>query len=90
VHLGQQYGTFNQLLLIASCLGIVLLCVSAALMWWKRRPAGGLGVPPLPADRRSLRGVLVLLAIGGVLFPLVGVSLLLMLALDWWWVLRRE
>jgi uncharacterized iron-regulated membrane protein len=90
VHLGQQYGTFNQLLLIASCIGILLLCVSAALMWWKRRPAGGLGVPPLPADRRTLRGVLVLLAIGGVLFPLVGVSLLLMLALDWWWVLRRE
>ncbi|QNH20151.1 PepSY domain-containing protein [Xanthomonas sp. GW] len=90
VHLGQQYGTFNQLLLIVSCLGILLLCVSAGLMWWKRRPAGGLGVPPLPADRRTLRGVLVLLAIGGVLFPLVGVSLLLMLMLDWWWVLRRE
>jgi uncharacterized iron-regulated membrane protein len=90
VHLGQQYGTLNQVLLIVSCLGIVLLCVSAALMWWKRRPAGGLGVPPLPTDRRSLRGVLALLAIGGMLFPLVGVSLLLMLALDWWWVWRRE
>jgi uncharacterized iron-regulated membrane protein len=49
-----------------------------------------LGVPPLPTDRRSLRGVLALLAIGGMLFPLVGVSLLLMLALDWWWVWRRE
>jgi uncharacterized iron-regulated membrane protein len=90
VHLGQQYGTFNQVLLIASCLGIVLLCVSAALMWWKRRPAGGWGVPPLPRDRRTLRGVFALLAIGGALFPLVGASLLLMLALDWWWVLRRE
>lgn len=90
VHLGQQYGTFNQLLLIVSCLGIVLLCVSAALMWWKRRPAGGLGVPPLPAERRTLRVVLALLALGGMLFPLVGASLLLMLALDWWWVLRRE
>lgn len=90
VHLGQQYGTFNQLLLIASCLGIVLLCVSAALMWWKRRPAGGLGVPPLPAERRTLRVVVGLLAIGGVLFPLVGMSLLLMLAVDWCCVLRRE
>ncbi|MDL5366753.1 PepSY domain-containing protein [Xanthomonas sp. NCPPB 2654] len=90
VHLGQQYGTFNQLLLIVSCIGILLLCGSAALMWWKRRPAGGLGVPPLPADQRTLRGVLALLAIGGVLFPLVGVSLVLMLALDWLLVLRRE
>lgn len=89
VHLGQQYGTFNQWLLIASCLAIVVLCASAAAMWWKRRPAGALGVPPLPADRRTLRVVIALLAIGGLLFPLVGVSLLLMLALDWVCVLRR-
>ncbi|MCC4589840.1 PepSY domain-containing protein [Xanthomonas campestris pv. cannae] len=90
VHLGQEYGTLNQLVLIGACLGIVLLCVSAAVMWWKRRPRGGLGVPPLPADRRTLRGVVALLVLGGLLFPLVGLSLLLMLALDWALVLRRE
>lgn len=90
VHLGQEYGVLNQLVLIGACLGIVLLCVSAAVMWWKRRPQGGLGVPPLPADRRTLRGVVALLVLGGLLFPLVGVSLLLMLALDWALVLRRE
>ncbi|WP_267104209.1 PepSY-associated TM helix domain-containing protein, partial [Xanthomonas sacchari] len=90
VHLGQEYGALNQIVLIVACLGIVLLCVSAAVMWWKRRPQGGLGVPPLPADRRTLRGVVALLVLGGMLFPLVGVSLLLMLALDWVLVLRRE
>ncbi|RZL60801.1 MAG: PepSY domain-containing protein [Variovorax sp.] len=82
VHLGQEFGVPNQALLVLACLFIVLLCVSAATMWWKRRPAGGLGVPPLPADRRTLRTVLALLALGGIAFPLVGVSLLVMLALD--------
>jgi uncharacterized iron-regulated membrane protein len=83
VHMGQQYGLANQLVLLAACLAIVMLAVSAAVMWWKRRPAGKLGVPPAPADPRVLRGLIALLAIGGVLFPLVGLSLLVMLALDW-------
>ena len=82
VHMGQEFGVPNQALLVVVCVGIVLLCVSAATMWWKRRPAGGLGVPPLPADRRVLYGLLALLALGGVAFPLVGASLLVMLALD--------
>lgn len=85
-HLGQTFGLVNQLVLLAACAGIVLLAVSAAVMWWKRRPAGRLGVPPLPQDRRVFRGLLALLALGGVLFPLVGATLVVMLALDLIWV----
>lgn len=82
VHLGQQYGTFNRVFLIAACAGIVLLCVSGAVMWWKRRPAGGVGVPPLPPQRRTVAIVFALLCIGGLLFPLVGLSLLMVGTLD--------
>ncbi len=82
VHMGQQFGLANQIVLLAACVGIVLLTVSAGIMWWKRRPRGSLGVPPLPQDKRVLRGLLALLAIGGILFPLVGASLLVMLVLD--------
>lgn len=82
VHLGQEYGTANRLFLAIACVAIMLLCASGAVMWWKRRPAGGLGVPPLPRQRRTLVGVFALLCIGGVLFPLVGVSLLGVAALD--------
>lgn len=83
VHMGQQFGLANQLVLLAACLGIVLLAVSAAVMWWKRRPAGSLGVPPMPSDRRIFLGLLALLAVGGAIFPLVGLSLLVMATLDW-------
>jgi uncharacterized iron-regulated membrane protein len=36
----------------------------------------------LPQEKRVLHGLLVMLAIGGIIFPLVGASLLAMLALD--------
>ncbi|MCD0506217.1 PepSY-associated TM helix domain-containing protein, partial [Bordetella petrii] len=49
VHMGQEFGLANQLVLLAACAGIVLMSVAGAVMWWKRRPAGELGVPPMPA-----------------------------------------
>lgn len=81
-HMGQEFGLANQLVLLAACMAIVLLAVSAAVMWWKRRPKGSLGVPPVPQDKRVLRGVIGILAIGGIVFPLVGLSLIVMVALD--------
>lgn len=83
VHLGQQYGRLNQFVMLFACIAIVTLAVAAAVMWWKRRPAGAFGVPPLPGDRRKLAGVLAILAVGGIIYPLVGASLVLMLAVDW-------
>ncbi|WP_427023104.1 PepSY-associated TM helix domain-containing protein [Aureimonas ureilytica] len=83
VHLGQEFGLANKLLLLLVCAGNVMLAVSAGVMWWKRRPSRSMGVPPLPKDRGVFRGLIALLFVGGVLFPLVGASLLVMLLLDW-------
>ncbi|WP_332878403.1 PepSY-associated TM helix domain-containing protein [Massilia sp. S19_KUP03_FR1] len=88
VHLGQQFGVPNQALLVVTCLAILLLCVSACIMWWKRRPRGSLGVPALPVERRAMRTVFAMLFCGGLLFPLVGASLLLIAALDWYFLVR--
>lgn len=82
VHMGQEYGPANQLVLLAVCIAIVLMAVSAAAMWWKRRPRGALGVPPAPADVRVMRGLIALMAVFGLVFPLVGASLLVMVLLD--------
>ncbi|CCM74107.1 PepSY-associated TM helix domain-containing protein [Rhizobium mesoamericanum] len=89
-HLGQQFGLANQVVLLAACVAIILLAASAAVMWWKRRPAGSLGVPPMPADKRIFRVLIAILAIGGVLFPLVGLSLVSMLGLDRLYVRSRR
>lgn len=84
-HMGQTYGTVNQIVLLLACLAIILLAVSAAVMWWKRRPSGSLGLPPLPSDWRVFIGLFVILGIGGALFPLTGLSLLAMIVLDLIW-----
>lgn len=52
VHQGEQYGWPNRYLMLAGCIAVWLLGVSAIVMWWKRRPTGRLGAPPRPADRR--------------------------------------
>lgn len=84
-HMGQTFGMANQIILLLACIAIVLLAVSAAVMWWKRRPARGLGVPPLPSDRRVFLGLFVILGVGGLLFPMTGLALLLMILADLGW-----
>ncbi|MDQ7729512.1 PepSY domain-containing protein [Halomonas sp. SpR8] len=90
VHMGQEFGLVNQLFLLAVCLAIILLAVSAAVMWWKRRPSGAMGVPPLPTDKRVFRGLIAILVVGGIIFPLVGASLIVMLLIDWLLVQRLQ
>lgn len=81
-HMGQEFGLANQLFLLAVCLAIILMAVSAFVMWWKRRPAGSLGIPPAPLDRSVMRGLIAIMAVVGIIFPLVGASLVVMLVLD--------
>ena len=88
---GAKVGQFQVYLIKRLCAGVVLLCVSGAVMWFKRRPAGGVGVPPLPAQRRALVAVTAMLVVGGVVFPLVGVSMVVLAVVDAcvvWWGLR--
>ncbi|SFH97044.1 PepSY-associated TM helix domain-containing protein [Albimonas pacifica] len=82
VHMGQEFGRANQLAMLLACLAILLTTVSAAAMWWKRRPAGGLGAPRPPQDWRAPRAILAAAVVAGMLFPLVGLSLVAMLAID--------
>lgn len=82
VHMGQEFGVANQIVLLLACLAIVLMSVSAIVMWWKRRPAGTLGAPAVPADWRIPRAILAFAVVAGVFFPLVGLSLLVVLAIE--------
>ncbi len=82
VHMGQQWGLANQLVMLATCIAIVLSSVAAVVMWWKRRPQGRVGVPPLPTDRRVYRALWIAAAALGSAFPLTGVAIVAMLAFD--------
>ncbi|WP_020591999.1 PepSY-associated TM helix domain-containing protein [Kiloniella laminariae] len=82
VHMGQEFGLVNQLVLLVVCLSIIMMAVSGAVMWWKRRPAGSLGVPRVPADYRLAKGVLFIALALCLIFPLMGASLIVALIID--------
>ncbi|WP_432449468.1 PepSY-associated TM helix domain-containing protein [Aliiroseovarius marinus] len=82
LHQGELFGPLNLALnTLAAVLGVVL-AVSGFVAWWKRRPAGELGVPRAPdASLGWGMGVTVILLM--FILPLMGASLLLALLLDW-------
>ncbi len=79
-HLGRQFGLANQLLMLAVCLLMIASVVAGYWMWLKRRPAGRLGAPPAPAGVRAPVALIATAIALGVLFPLVGASILLICA----------
>ncbi len=82
VHMGQEFGFATSSSCWRSASAILLMSVSAGVMWWKRRPKGSLGIPPAPADRSVMGGLIAIMAVVGLIFPLVGASLLVMVLLD--------
>jgi len=82
VHQGQQFGLINKLVMLAGCVAIWLLGVSALVMWWKRRPKGRLAAPARPATRAAYAGLLAVVLPLAVVYPLVGASLIAALLID--------
>ena len=82
VHQGKQYGLGNKLLMLAGCVAIWLLGISALTMWWKRRPKGRLAAPPRPASGGAYIGLAALIVPLAIIYPLVGVSLIAALLID--------
>jgi uncharacterized iron-regulated membrane protein len=85
VHMGKYFGLANQLLMLFAALVTILLSATGDVMWWLRRPKGvGLvGAPALSAYVQHWRVPLAIVAILGIAFPLVGISLILVLLLDY-------
>lgn len=82
IHEGQLFGCLNQALGVFTALGLVVVSVSGFVMWWKRRPAGRLGAPPARRPLRSMPLLIVGIGTLGIALPLLGVTLLMVLAFD--------
>lgn len=83
LHQGLYFGWLNQLIALLTCLALITICISGAIMWWKRRPANSLGVPPEVArHQRSPLIAWCILGVMAVAFPLVGLSLIVVFLID--------
>ena len=76
-HMGVQLGLANRILMTAGCLTIIWGAFAAVVMWWKRRPKGTVGLPRRPVDVTRTKGILLIAVLFGVLYPLVGASMIL-------------
>ncbi|MEW1724367.1 PepSY domain-containing protein [Streptomyces sp. NPDC093109] len=90
-HMGLFLGIFNQLVLVALALSLILLIVLGYRMWWQRRPtkerklSAGRPIPRGTWRKVPLTWLLPLAAVTalvGWFVPLLGISLLVFLALD--------
>lgn len=82
IHKGTQFGLVNQLIGLVVCLGIIFVILTGLYLWWKRKPKNRLGAPKAPATYES-KGFLMFLIIMGIIFPLVGLSLIVIFLLDY-------
>ncbi|WP_264069598.1 PepSY-associated TM helix domain-containing protein [Mycolicibacterium komossense] len=89
MHMGNQLGWLTRISATVACLGVLISVLTGFLMWWKRRPKGGTGLPRNTNETTRAatpRGAVI--AIGatavtlGVLYPIFGVSLLVVAAIE--------
>ncbi len=90
IHMGKYFGLPNQLLMLFAALVTILLSVTGTVMWWQRRPQGSgiLGAPAMPPYVQNWKVPLIIVAVLGFIFPLVGLSLIGVLLLDYFLLSR--
>lgn len=81
IHMGNYFGRLNQIIMLLTCLAIIALVITGLIMWWRRRPHTGLGAPrALAPPRKRLVASMTLGML--VLFPLAGISLVVVLMIE--------
>ena len=83
LHMG-TLGLWSVLANTLFCLCVLTLCLTSVVMWWKRRSGNGLrlAAPPLPRDMPLWKGAVVVGLAVSLAFPMAGLTLLAVLALD--------
>jgi uncharacterized iron-regulated membrane protein len=90
LHEGRSLGLWSFWGAALMCLGVIFMCVTGPLMWWRRRPRGAarMGAPRGRMPIRATPLLAVALVALGLFLPLFGITLLAVLLLDQL-VLRR-
>jgi uncharacterized iron-regulated membrane protein len=82
LHMGRYFGLANQVLCAVISLGLAGMTVTGCAMWWKRRPQRSLGAPPRERNAPPMRGWISGLVVLGIVFPLMGATMLVVWLAD--------
>ncbi len=89
MHMGNQFGLLTRILATIACLGVITSALTGLLMWWIRRPSGRSGLPgPASAGTRASTPKRAVIAVSlaavvlGLIFPVFGLSLLVVLGVE--------
>ncbi|WP_189338424.1 PepSY-associated TM helix domain-containing protein [Sphingobium sp. SCG-1] len=81
-HEGHLFGRLNQLLLLLTASALIGMSVSAAVMWWRRKPEDALGAPR-PVGRPRFTGwLLAVTLVLTTIIPLFGLTLVAVLVAE--------
>jgi uncharacterized iron-regulated membrane protein len=75
-HEGHLFGWLNQLVSLLTALGLIVISISAIILWWRRRPAGTLGAPLPTSVPRIAFGAIILIVALCIALPLFGLSII--------------
>jgi uncharacterized iron-regulated membrane protein len=81
-HEGQLFGWANQLLSLATALGLILMSVSSVILWWGRRARGVLGAPNPSRTLPWSVGLVALVVALGIALPLLGASIIVVALIE--------
>jgi uncharacterized iron-regulated membrane protein len=84
-HEGALFGWLNKLVGVLTAIMVITLGVSGTIVWWKRRPEGKLAAPERPIDHRLKPALFGLIIFFALFLPMVGISLIAVLSLEWIW-----
>ncbi len=90
LHRGEFFGVWNLILALVATLVLVFMCISAIVIWLRRRPAGKFGAPKGPRSYEEPKWLLWTTFSFAVFMPLLGASLIAFFIGDWCYSKMRQ
>jgi uncharacterized iron-regulated membrane protein len=77
-----QFGIWNFVVMLFVAILLTFVAIAALISYLKRKPIGKWGVPKVPAKFKVGYGVIIIIILLGIIFPLFGLSVLLITLIE--------